>query len=152
MTTDLSHLRAEIEWLRDGAAGDTSIGSNEERMGKWKAYDQVLQLIDGQQERPATKGPTTQDRLDALALQGWSVVHNQPSRMEPIAGSPGEFREREGHARLEKVWKGRTLSEAGDTLERAIASAEWQQRRIEQLDTDNPVSIGTGASAGGKTQ
>lgn len=148
MNPDLDALRSEIERLREAAEGDYSLGTFEERFGMAKACDRLLSFLDGRQESPASSGLTTDDRLAALALDGWTLVHGRPEHTEPVPGEPEKSERVPGLYRLERVYRGRALSESGETLERALAAAEWQQARISELD-DTPTPVHAGPLPGG---
>jgi hypothetical protein len=86
-------------------------------------------------------------RLAALEAAGWTLVLKREGRLEPVPGHPGVFQQVSGSYRLERMWRGSTVSEIGETLEQAVEAARWQQERIESLeDKATPITDGVGSS------
>lgn len=91
-----------------------------------------------------THSDEQQARIDALAEEGWVLVHQQPERVE--ATGDGLMRRADGLYRFERNWRGSTFSEIGATLDQALDAAEWSQARIASL-ADAPVSVHDGHAA-----
>lgn len=74
---------------------------------------------------------------------GWTLVCSRAPQLVPVPGHPNLREEKPGLYLLERSWRGRAFREGGETLDAALAAAQWQQERIESLNDDgaNPSVI-----------
>jgi hypothetical protein len=110
------------------------------------AFERVLALIDGQPTMAPQPQAEIAQRIAALEEAGWTLVHRQEARVEPVEGADGLLEQQPGLWRFERLWRSHAHSIAAETLEAAVTATENEQARISQLD-NTTLKVHTGQVA-----